>query len=466
MTVVLVLLDSLRRRIALALALFILFAIGATGAVYLKKPSYEASAKLLLNLEGLPLSLSRAELPPTGAQMQAVEAVTNQVEILGSRDLVEQLVDALGPEAFAAPPPGNPLVRAVVGAIGAASRAVSARLAAVGLIEPVAPRDALVEALRARLTVYAVRQSQVIDVALTWPDPAMARVALGKLLDIYLARVAALSVQFAEQGVLQEQAQRASEALDAAEREIRALQSRHDVVDPAREKQLLADRIERLTLMLGDAGGAQSPGPESGGATAPELDGVGARIADLRERINTHTIDRARAMARFTGDHAAVREIDAQIAAAKEALARESALLDSALTQDRARLRRVLDIESDFARAMRGRDVAADAYRTYRQAANDRRVMQLQSQELSVRVIDSPRPPIRARGPSRLVLAIAGLIFSAGFACVIAVAVERLAEALAALRPTDGADAPPATASGAEPPTLLAARRDRGAAEK
>ena len=414
------LLAAMYRRRFLILTLFALLAVGAAAGAYLKRPSYEAEAKIFLNLGGRPISLSRAEVQAPGAHVQTVEVLTTLSEIFASRALIERLVDEVGPDAFESAPPANPVVRGVIELISRMDALVTESLVELDLLAPLSPREALVSALEERLSIYPVRQSQVIEISFRWPDPSVPPLVLRHLLGIYLDRVNALNAQSAEQTVLSDQAEQARVALDEAQARLRRLRQDTGIVDPAQERQILTERIDRLAPLLGQAEG------EGTGVVVGGSDGPGAELASLRRQLNELRIERAGVLAQYTADSPTVRAVDAQIAAAEDALARERGRIETALSADRARLERVLTAEARFADAYRDLELAGEAYRTYQQAANDRRVMRLADEELRVRIIDLPAELAPASGASRLAVLLAGLTASAILACLIGLLADRL----------------------------------------
>lgn len=418
MTTVIYLIGVLRRRLLLASVLFVLFAIGGIGAAYVKKPVFEASGKLLLNTEALPLSLSRAELPQVAGGLPTVEVISTLIEILTARELVEQLVDDLGVDAFKSPPPSSALLRSILGAVESVSTGLSDRLAAMGLIQKLSPRDGLIEALRARLVVYPVRQSQVLEVAITWPTPAVPQMATNRLLELFMARVDALNALSSDQDIFAEQAKRAQTALGAAQAELRGLQRDNDVVNPTLDIQRLAERIARNEQALA----APDTGTAEAGGTSPA---EGSRIDDLLRRLNTQEIDLAGARALYSAEAAPVREASARLLAAQAALDREITRISRSLEADRARLQALLGVEDRFTAASQSVEAATEALRAYRQASADRKVMALQQERVRIRVIDAPAYPLKAKGPSRLILVILALIGAAVMSAGVTLLVNR-----------------------------------------
>ncbi len=421
MSVTFELFRALSRRRRLILGLFVLLGFGVVAGAYLKPPSYQSHAKLLLNLGERPISVSGAEMPPSGAAVQTVEAVTTLSEIFASRDLLEQLVDEMGVEAFQGQPTSNPVLRRGLELVEGLKDTAHRFLVGAQLVEPQSPRTALVSELEKRLSIYPVRQSQVIEVAFSWRNPSVPPVVLRHLLDIYVERVNALNAQTAEQTVLSEEAERARAALDQAQSRLRELRRSTDIVDPAKEREALTDRIEKLAPLLGNSQQDDGAGVAVGGNNGP-----GAEISALRRQLNELRIERAGAVAKFTPDSPNVRALDAQIEAAEQALGEERAKIEAALDADRKRLEHVLDAEKQFSDAFRNVDLATLAYQTYTQAASDRNVMRLADEEFRLRIIDVPADQAPASGPSRLMILLAGLIAAAMVACLVALLIDRL----------------------------------------
>lgn len=420
-----------RRRLRLLLLLFLVLLIGGMAGVYLKRPAYESSAKLLVNLEGLAVSLSQADIPQSGPQIQAVEAITSQVELLTSRQLMESVVDKLGVEAFRSPPPGNPVVRFLVGTVDGLMRMTAGALERIGLIERIGERDAIVEALSAGLKVYPVRQSQIIVVSLRWRNPSVPPLALATLLDLFVAKTEAIDTKQSEYGVFTEQVKVASDALGKAENDLRSFQKHYDIVDLAREKQMLIERIDRLTAagvglgLAGDEAGDATPQPvaiESGGK-----DGGGTeQIGELRSKLNALNVERAKAALTYTADNRAVRELDRQIEATQAVLDGEIGRQRNLVLAARERLRTLRDAEQPYNAILRNIDIATQAYQTYRKVAADRAVMLAHETKVHIQVIDAPDAPLRATGPSRLVWALVAAIFALVASALLVFAVDML----------------------------------------
>jgi uncharacterized protein involved in exopolysaccharide biosynthesis len=420
------LLASLRRRIPLILFVFLLLVIGVLAGTYMRDQIFETRAKLLIGFDTRPISVSRSELPSESPGLLAVEAVTTVSELLASREVVEQLVDDLGPEAFEGPAPTNPLVVYVSGIVGSASERLRGLLLDAGLVEPVSERDALVAEVWNSLSVFPVRQSQVIEISFSWPVRDVPPRVLDHLLGMYLERIATYNAQAAQEGILSLEAEQARLRLVEAQQTLAGLREETGIVDPAARRAFLLQRLQVLEPVLSEDAGL--PGVAVG------EEGIAGEIASLNRDLAALRIERAGALTEFTETSPRVLAIDARIAATDRELRAAVERVASAVAEDRAALDAVLAAEDAFNRALNDISLATEAFRTYSQAADDRRIMRLGEQELRVRVIDRPPGTAAPVGASRLVMLVAGMAVSLIIACLLALVVDRLRREVPAAR--------------------------------
>lgn len=417
----------LRQRRRLYTIFFVVLLIGGMAAVYLKRPSYESTAKLLVNMEGLGVSLSKSETPASGPQVQAVEAVTSQIELLTSSDLIAEVVDRIGPERFSDPMPRNPMVRFAVQALGATSRGLAHALSSLGLIQEISERDALIEMLGNSLRVFPVRQSQVIVVSQRWRNPAIPPLVLKTLLELFAEKSEKINATRSEYALFSDQVKQAADALNNAEAEAREFERKHNTADLAREKQMLLDRIDRLSSVMSGTGSSTVPATNPV-ANSDKLNdaGVSEQLTQLRSRLYALNEERAKLSATFTPAHRVVKELERQIAETKAALAAENAALTRTIEASRTRLAVLLDAEQGNNRIQRNIEIATEAYQTYRKVAKDRQNMLAHEMIVHIQVIDPPTLPFRAIGPSRLIWALAVLLLSTIFAALAVLVVNFL----------------------------------------
>lgn len=402
----------------LVLTLFVLFSIGALVGTYARDQLFETRAKLLIGFDSRPISISRSELPSEMPGVLAVEAVTTVSELLASREVIEQLVDDLGPESFEGPAPTNPVVVFLSGVVRGVSEGVRAGLLDAGLVEPVSPREALVSEVQESLSVFPIRQSQVIEITFSWPVRDVPPRVVEHLLGMYRERIAAYNAQAAQESILSVEAEVARQRLEDAQQNLARLREVSGIVDPAAQRAFLLQRLQVLEPVLSDDAG-------SPGVTVGE-DGITGEIASLSRDLAALRIERAGALIEFTETSPSVLAIDARIAATDRELRAAVERVTAAVAQDRAALDALLAIEDAFSRALNEISLASEAFRTYSQAADDRRIMRLGEQELRLRIIDRPPGVATPVGASRFAVLLMGMAISLIAACGVALLVDRL----------------------------------------
>ena len=244
------LLRVLRQHVLSVVVLFALVMSGVVAGVYLRKPAFESSAKVLISFEGIGISLSRAEYQSGNTQIQAVEAITSQGEILRSRNLVEQVIDEIGVEALRDPPPKNVIVRIISGVASSLGNGIEEILVRLGLVTTLSERDRLVAKLGKSLSVFAVRQSHIVTVSVSWHRPEIARLLLSRVMETYIAMNKTIGQRVNDYEAYAEQTKQLSAKLSEAEQVLLQFKLRNEIMDLPREKQILISHIEKLTALL------------------------------------------------------------------------------------------------------------------------------------------------------------------------------------------------------------------------
>ena len=415
MNSVLDLLQVLRRNIMFIAVLFALIMSSIVAGVYLRKPSFDSTAKVLVSFEGLGISLSRAEFQTGNTQVQAAEAIASQGEIFRSRSIVEQAIDEIGVEALRDPEATSMIGRIIGSVANFTGDAIESVLFRLGLATRMEERDVLVEKLSKSLDVFPIRQSQIVIVSVRWRRPEIARLLLSKVMETYLARSKELSQRANSYEVFAEQTKRLSVDLSNAEQGLLQFRLKNDILDLPQEKQILISRIEKLSgLMVGispEAGNFSGRAGEL--ATASGDDNIlVSQLSSLQAQLSAFRLELARLRISFTPDNRNVRELESQIAEVETMIASIRARVSRSLEESKTRLRIVIEAEASYERISRDVEMARDAYQTYRKVTEDRRVTQSRNMQVNIQVIDSPSLPLQAVGPARLTLLIAGLPFS------------------------------------------------------
>lgn len=395
-----------------------------------RKPSYESTAKLLINVDTLGVSISRADVKYDTAMAQVVEAVTSQAEIIDSDSLIGEAVDKLGADFFypadAGAPSRDSLFRSLVRSF---EGSLHRQLLAMGLEETITPRAALIERFKRALTVYPVRQSQIIEVSFRWSRADVPAKALETLIDLYLAKIAALNAQSNGLDLLDQQTAAAQRRLETDEQQLSRLKAENAVSDLGLERRLLMERVNGLTTQLeGEGVPAISPEGTSASAGNDAKNGnlmddapvtADSALAELRDNLNNLRIARAKMALQFSPGYSHLQELDAQIASAESLLRHQVDTLRQSIATYRRRLQALDLIEPAMNRIQRAVDIDVDTYETYRKATEDRRLMEEQTSRRAVQIVDPPSFPYRPIGMSRLTLLLAGAFGAVGLTLLL-----------------------------------------------
>jgi uncharacterized protein involved in exopolysaccharide biosynthesis len=398
---------------------------------------FESRAAVLVNVERLGVSVSRADVRQDVAVLQAVEAVTSQAEVLRSSDLIERAIDSLDPAVFRARPARNPVVAMIVATITDVQGFFSDLLRELRLLPPRNERYELVKEIESNLSISPVRQAQVIRLGFAAHSPESARLVLQRLLDLYVRRAADNTLEVEGAGALLRQATAVRSELEEAERELFALRSRDGITDLAAEKASMIERIGHLTTVIegvsdvvpmSTARAARTPPGERSVVDVPVSEAVnasvGTQVEQLRTQLNTLRVTRAGLLADLSSEHPRLRSIDRQIAIIEALLRKELSSLKDSLAGYRKRLDILTTAEPQLQRLQRNAAILSESYDVYRKAAEDRRLMREQEARLQIQIVDPPSLPYAPRGPVPILLvaggALLGLLSGTGIAVLLA----------------------------------------------
>ncbi len=291
-------------------ALVFLAVLVLAGAVTAFGPrSYQSEAKLFLRL-----GRENATLDPTAtlgqSQVVAVPAsregeINSVIDMLRSRALLEQVVEKVGPEAI----------------LGGASSPEDR------------PRATVV--LTKRLTVEAVKKSNVIRIACEGPSPEACQQVVAVLVELYLDKHVQLNRTPGAHKFLADQAERLRGRLERDEVRLRDLKNETRLIAPEPQRLALVARVARLEDELQQAGtGAAAAEAEVRALqknvhTLPRSQvtttrGLPNGAADgMRLQLYALQIKETELLAKHPDRHPDVQLVRQQTAAAKALLARE-----------------------------------------------------------------------------------------------------------------------------------------------
>src|SRR3990172_6894365 len=189
-----------RKVLLFFLAVFITVAVGT----FLAPSIYRSEAKLLVRIGRESVSLD-----PTATTGQVVSLgqsreneLKSELDILKSQDLVEKVVDIIGPAAIlgkeekkeeekavqSAPPAG--IVSRVIGEIGDYLRMAKDDVKATlkGILRPMSDRDSAILSVMKNLEIEAPKNSNSIAIAYEAKDQKLTKEVLDRLIDAYLEK--------------------------------------------------------------------------------------------------------------------------------------------------------------------------------------------------------------------------------------------------------------------------------------
>lgn len=279
--------------------------ITASAYVWMTGVKYEVSAALYYKMG--------AELapPPTIGKdpiliTRRKEDVNNEIEILSSPHLVEQVIQGLGVGFFHAPPPTTALGRmkvAVKSAVRGVESVYQELLIQAGLRRRLSELESICVAVDRQLKVELARDSDVVHVTLTTPNPDAGTEILRKLLDAYLERHLAAHQESGVKEFFAEQTDDLSRRLAEASQKLLDYQTEHDLWSGDEQRKLLLDSRKILQLEHG-ATRRRSAFLKS------EAESLGAMVEQLPETIELSRVEQLNPAIESLQDRVATLRLD------------------------------------------------------------------------------------------------------------------------------------------------------------
>ena len=315
-----------RRRIILVFAACIVLL--STLMMALTPPTYEVEATLLVNKARAEIPIAPKESPQLIISQVGEEELNSEIEILKSRQLIEEVLDDLGGERPASP-------TSWVGQAKAQMRAVLGG-------RKLSYRDQMILLLQEEIAVNGVRKSNVIRVRYRSKDPEFATRMVGTLVDRYLDRRAKMYQSPQAVSFFDKQMAQAGEQLADREAKLEQFLATSGITmvkGPQGSDALSAQKkliMERLARAQNDLADAEAEVEESQYRAASLRNRILAEPERLESsnRLNQQAaaeeiekglaaleLERDRLLQDFKPDSRYVRDIDTQIELARTRLA-------------------------------------------------------------------------------------------------------------------------------------------------
>lgn len=404
-------------------------------AIALSTPKkYEATAELIVDPRDLKLT-DRDLTQNVVASDATLAIVENQVRVLTSGTVLNKVVDKLNltndPE-FNGQGTGGLGIRSFI-------RSILSRQDGAGSADEVRRRALAVGNLAESLSVERGGKTFVITVSATTQNGEKSALIANTMTDVFLQTFGQIQSDTAGRAndELTARLDELRKGVEAAERKVEDFRASHDLVD-AQGHLISDDEMLKLNEQLSVAR-ARTLELNARAASARSLDVNSVLSGTLPEEINSNTMSDLRsqyATLKQEADRAAIRlgprhpelqALNAQIAGARERIAGELRRIASSLQVD---LKRAVQLEQDLSSRLaqlkvRSGDVNKDLVsmrELEREAAAKRSVYEqflLRAKETgeqkdintaNMNVISKAFPPLEAKGPSRVIMALAGLL--------------------------------------------------------
>ena len=417
--------------------IMVVLVLGVTYA-YVKRPSYESTARLYVKLDQRGVTFSPAETRFQVAQKMADEAVATEAEMLGGDDLIEEVIDVLGPDVFKGKKPGNFIVAFLLDVVTDLQEGLMNGIAAVGLVPKETPKAKAIKVVKKDLNVFPVRKTQVIELAFRHKNAEATQKILATLIDLHSKKLARLNDDTEDYEFYHRQALKLLDENDKAVMALLTFKQQHHVVDLQTEITMLIQRIDNMTAILDGTSLPVSLPTNAGGGDGDKglADPINASqvgtpqantdILQLAARLNDLKVEHARRSTLYEKNHPMCKELEVQIAGISAILKKNVNHLVTTINGYKNRLNLLITIEPELNRLARTVQASEDHYRTYAVAADERRLAKEQQSRITVQVVDVPKVPSQPVSTSRLIMVLVALLAALLMAAAIIILVDWL----------------------------------------
>ncbi|MER9338180.1 Wzz/FepE/Etk N-terminal domain-containing protein [Mesorhizobium sp. M0293] len=407
---------------------------------------YEATTELIVDPRDLKLT-DRDLTQSVVASDATLAIVENQVRVLTSGTVLNKVVDKLNLV-------NDPEFNGQGGGLSVMSliRSILSRNDGPGGVDDARRRALAVGNLAESLSVERGGKTFVITVSATTQNGEKSALIANTMTDVFLQTFGQIQSDTAGRATdeLTARLDELRKGVEAAERKVEDFRASHDLVD-AQGHLISDDEMLKLNEQLSVAR-ARTLELNARAASARSVDVNSVLTGTLPEEINSNTMsdlrsqyatlkqEADRAAIRFGPRHPELQALNAQLAGARDRIAAELRRIGSSLQVD---LKRAVQLEQDLASRLaqlkvRSGDVNGDLVsmrELEREATAKRSVYEqylLRAKETgeqkdintaNINVISKAFAPLEANGPSRVVVALAGLLL--GFASGIGLGAMR-----------------------------------------
>lgn len=337
---------------------------------------YETKATLLVKIgretTEVPSTVVNGQLLSQGVRIQDINS---EVQLLSSRELVEIVVDRIGPDKYKSvlvPPTsafGYPKYW-LKSAARWAKNVYKEALIALNIKKRIPFRDEVVLAVAEATKVEPVKESDVLVLRLRLPYAPLAVETAQGILDEYFKKRAGIRRNAAGYKFFEDEARGMQKKLAdmagrrASVRELWQLSSAGEqrslllkqVMDLEAQRMNLEARIRAVEQERREMTNRMAAMPST--LTKEEMRSRNPALESIKERITTLQMERARTLGKYQPDSETVRKLDAEIAALEQSLIKEESTILASTTSQPNPLR------EDFIKGIQQRDVELAGLKT------------------------------------------------------------------------------------------------------
>jgi len=471
-------LQALRRHRVKVLLTFLLSAATTFFYTINRSREYESSAKLFVRVGRETVSVD----PTAEAAGQVVSVTDTQdreihsiVSLLSNRDLLEQIVDDLGPATIFGyvEGEGDEDESKLAELIAAAKVGLKSALISVGLLENATPREIAIQIVRDSISVDTDGSSSVIKVSARAETPRLAQLLVQKLIEHHLGFHLQANSALGSLSFFSTETERLLNSLEMVSAELAEVKNKNSVASINTKRESL----ERQLLTLNERQTQAVSALASATATVnlireqlldelefvPAAETVGmanSTSAGMRQELYRLEILESELLAKLTANHPKVSDIRQQITKARAVMDEEETQVQTTkginlvhqqlrinllteLANQQARQAEIDSIERERSklkqeiatmnqgqleldRLEREVNLLDTNYRRYVESLEQVRIQkELEQQRISnVNIVQKPSYIDYPVGPSNLVVLALGLISSFSFSCGVAVLAE------------------------------------------
>ena len=245
------------RRKWLVITIFIITAAGATAFALLTPNRYKSSMKILLKNERVDAAVSAEEHTWTDRKGVSEEAINSEIELLKSKDLVQQVAEKLHLDKRNKEPG---LLSALKG------RNANGDNRPMGL-------DDAIQNLQSNLEVSPVKKADIIEITYVDTSPEMSAAVLKQLATDYLDKHLKLHQIPGALQFFKDQSSTSEQQLRAVQGELTGFRKRNEVTDLETQKKLALNYQSDLEKVLMK--------------TEADIQDAGKKIEQMRQQINS-----------------------------------------------------------------------------------------------------------------------------------------------------------------------------------